>query len=214
MPTKRANAPEVRRPSVTTQSVDTRRLKTVSSGVDPEKFEGLVPDAAQAWRHDNLGRLLLFAFHAFEARLLESYHAAGFSDTRQVHLNVVRHIDLATGTRIVDLAARAGVTKGAMGQLVEECARLGLVDLTIDSADRRAKIVTYSKRGREFMAVTRRAAKRIEADFAKLLGDERYEALRDDLIALRTKITERALAREGRISAPTTAPPRRRRRSA
>jgi DNA-binding MarR family transcriptional regulator len=191
MAKKSAGASGNGRRSVTALSVDTRRVMRVSSGVDPEKFEGLGPDAAQAWRHYNIGRLLLFAFHAFEARILDSYHAAGFNDVRQVHLNVLRHIDVPKGTRIVDLAARAGVTKGAMGQLVEECARLGLVELRPDPADGRAKMVGYSKRGREFMAVTRRSAKRIEADFGKLLGPERYATLRSDLIELRAKISER-----------------------
>jgi DNA-binding MarR family transcriptional regulator len=195
MAKKPGASPKPRR-SITALSVDTKRVMTVSSGVDPEKFEGLEPDDAHAWRHYNLGRLLLFAFHAFEARLLDGYHEAGFSDFRQVHLNVLRHIDAQRGTRIVELAARAGVTKGAMGQLVEECARLGLVDLAADPADGRAKIVRYSKRGREFMAVTKRSATRIEADFAKLLGAKRYAALRDDLIELREKITARAVKRE------------------
>lgn len=196
MAKKPSSVPVNGRRSVSTLSVDTKRRMQVSSGVDPEKFEGLGPDAALAWRHYNIGRLLLFVFHAFEARILDAYHEAGFSDVRQVHLNVVRHIDVPKGTRIVDLAARAGVTKGAMGQLVEECARLGLLELTPDPTDRRAKIVTYSKRGREFMAVTRRSAKRIEADFAMLLGAKKYETLRASLVSLREKITERALARD------------------
>jgi DNA-binding MarR family transcriptional regulator len=188
-------ATAVRRRPITARSVDTKRVMRISSGVDPERFEGLDPDATLAWRHYNLGRLLLFVFHAFEARMLDSHHDAGFEDVRQVHLNVMRHIDVPKGTRIIDLAARAGVTKGAMGQLVEECVRLGLVELSRDPADGRAKIVSYSKRGREFMAVTRRAAKRIEADFAELLGPKRYESMRGDLIALREKITARALTR-------------------
>jgi DNA-binding MarR family transcriptional regulator len=198
MAKQRTTAPVTRRRSVTARSVDTKRVMRVSSGVDPEKFEGLDPDATLAWRHYNIGRLLLFVFHAFEARILDSYHDAGFHDVRQVHLNVLRHVDVPKGTRIVDLAARAGVTKGAMGQLVEECARLGLVELTPDPADGRAKLVGYSKRGREFMAVTRRAAKRIEADFAELLGAKRYESLRENLADLRAKISTRALERDGR----------------
>jgi DNA-binding MarR family transcriptional regulator len=181
--------------AVTTRSVDTKRLMTVSSGADPAQFEGLAPDEAQAWRHDNIGRLVLFVFHAFEARLLDSYDAAGFDGFHQVHLNVLRHIDLRQGTRIVDLAARAGVTKGAMGQLVEECARLGLVELVPDPADGRAKIVSYSKRGRAFMTVTRRSAKRIEADFSTLLGSEQYAMLRRALTELRAKITERGVTK-------------------
>lgn len=193
---KRSRLPANGRRSVSTLSVDTKRQMQISSGADPEKFEGLAPDSALAWRHYNIGRLLLFAFHAFEARMLDSCHAAGYGDVRQVHLNVLRHVDVPRGTRIVDLAARAGVTKGAMGQLVEACTRLGLLEQTPDPTDRRAKIVTYSKRGREFMAVTRRSAKRIEADFAALLGAKRYESLRADLIGLREKITERALRRD------------------
>jgi DNA-binding MarR family transcriptional regulator len=193
---KRTGAAVNRRRPVTALSVDTKRVMRVSSGADPEKFEGLDLDATQTWRHDNIGRLLLFAFHAFEARILESYHTAGYSEVRQVHLNVLRHIDVPKGTRIVDLAARAGVTKGAMGQLVEECARLGLVELRSDPTDRRAKIVGYSARGRTFMSVTRRSAKRIEADFAELLGAAEYAALRDYLIGLRKKITARALLRD------------------
>jgi DNA-binding MarR family transcriptional regulator len=184
------------RGAIVARSVDTKRAMRISSGVDPEKFEGLDADAKQAWRHFTLGRLLLFAFHAFEARILDSYHAAGFTEVRQVHLNVLRHIDVPRGTRIVDLAARAGVTKGAMGQLVEELAHLGLVELTSDPADGRAKRVNYSKRGREFMAVTRRSAKRIEADFAQLLGPAEYEELRARLIELREKITLRAAERD------------------
>lgn len=178
--------------SVGARSIDTKRVMRAAGGTDPEIFEGLDPDARLTWRHDNLGRLLLFSFHAFEARMIESYHAAGFTDVRQVHLNVLRHIDVPGGTRIVDLAARAGVTKGAMGQLVVECARLGLVELSPDPADGRAKIVAYSERGRAFMGVTRRAAKRIEADFAALVGAGRYARMRDDLARLRAQITQGA----------------------
>jgi DNA-binding MarR family transcriptional regulator len=196
MAKQRTAVSTARRRPVTARSVDTKRVMRVSSGADPEKFEGLDADATFAWRHYNIGRLLLFAFHAFEARILDSYHEAGFSDVRQVHLNVLRHVDVPRGTRIVDLAARAGVTKGAMGQLVEECVRLGLVELTPDPADGRAKLVGYSKRGREFMAVTRRSAKRIETDFAELLGAKRYETLRGSLADLREKISERAQKRD------------------
>lgn len=190
MAKKRSAKPPTRRPSVTTVSLDTKRKMVVGS-VNPELFEGLNPDAAQAWRHNTLGRLLLFSFHAFEARLLESYHAAGFSDVRQAHLNALRHLDLNTGTRIIDLAARAGVSKGAMGKIVVDCKRLGLIDLRADPADRRAKIVSYSKKGRALVEVTRRAARRIEADFAKLLGATRYEELRGHLVTLREQILHR-----------------------
>jgi DNA-binding MarR family transcriptional regulator len=187
MAKKRSAKSPSRRPSVTTVSLDTKRKMVVGSA-NPELFEGLDPDPAQAWRHNTLGRLLLFSFHAFEARLLDSYHAAGFSGVRQAHLNALRHLDLNTGTRIIDLAARAGVTKAAMGKLVADCRRLGLIDLRADPADGRAKIVSYSKKGRALVEVTRRAARRIEADFAHLIGTAQYEELRGHLVMLREQI--------------------------
>jgi DNA-binding MarR family transcriptional regulator len=141
----------------------------------------LGPDEAEAWRHRNIGRLLLFAFRAFEARLLADYRAAGFDDVRQVHLNALRHIDADRGTRIVELARRAGVTKGAMGQLVEDARRLGLVRLSADPDDARAKIVRFSARGRRLMTVTQRAAHEAELDFARIVGADEFERLRATL---------------------------------
>jgi len=187
MTKKRSAKPSSRRPSVTAVSLDTKRKMVVGS-VDPELFEGLDPDPAQAWRHNTLGRLLLFSFHAFEARLLESYHAAGFSGVRQAHLNALRHLDLNTGTRIIDLAARAGVTKAAMGKIVADCKRLGLINVRADPADGRAKIVSYSKKGHALVEVTRAAARRIEADFAALIGATQFKALRGHLVTLRERI--------------------------
>lgn len=152
------------------------------------EFEGLGPDAAHAWRHNNLGRLLHFAFAAFESEMLAGYHAAGFTDVRQVHLNALRHIDYRSGTRIVVMAERAGVTKGAMGQLVEDCRRLALVELEADPSDKRAKIVRFTARGRRLMSVTRRVAERIETEFESIVGAKNYERLRGDLLALRSAI--------------------------
>jgi DNA-binding MarR family transcriptional regulator len=141
------------------------------------------------WRQFTLGRLLLFVFSAYEERMLASYRAAGFPEVRQAHFNVSRHIDIANGSRISDLATRAGVTKGAMGQLVADCERLGLVTLSADPADARAKIVELSKRGRALMDVTRRASRRIEGEFSKLVGAQEFAAVRAGLIHLREKMT-------------------------
>ena len=167
-----------------------------SASADALSVHGAKGEAAE-WRQYTFGRLLLFASGTYESRILEAYAAAGFDDVRQVHLYVTRHIDLEGGTRIVDLAGRAGVTKSAMGRLVIECEELGLVRLAADPADGRAKVVTLAKRGRALMEVTRRSSKRIEADIAKLVGAETFAALRGGLIELREKTTARSRKRGG-----------------
>lgn len=142
------------------------------------------------WRQLTLGRLLLFASTAYQERIIESYRRAGFPEVRPVHFNVTRHIDIESGTRIGDLAARAGVTKGAMGQLVADCEHLGLVSRSPDPNDARATIVTLSERGHALLTVTRRASSRIDTEFAKAIGPDAFSALRSGLIALRDELTE------------------------
>jgi len=166
------------------------REKPSPAAASTPAYEGLAPDAAHPWRHQNLGRLLLFSFHAFEARLVERYQAAGFADVRQVHLNALRHIDDPGGTRIVDLAARAGITKGAMGQLIVECQRLDLVKLAPHRSDKRAKLVCFSTRGRRFMRATEKAVRDIEKDFTRMLGVTRFASLCQTLAVLRQAITD------------------------
>ena len=161
-------------------SVDTKRPIRIASVNETGK--------GNEWRQFTLGRLLLFAFTAYEERILEGYRAAGYPEVRQVHFNVTRHIDTEIGSRISDLAARAGVTKGAMGQLVADCERLGLVTRVSDSNDARATIVALSKRGRDLMEVTRRASREIEADFAAAVGTDAFAAVRTGLTALRDKL--------------------------
>ena len=161
-------------------SVDTKRVIRIAR--TPVTGKGA------EWRQFTFGRLLLFAFTAYEERILESYRAAGYPEVRQVHFNVTRHIDVGTGTRIGDLAARAGVTKGAMGQLVADCERLGLVSRSPDPADGRATIVELSKRGLALLDVTHRASRRIERDFSNAIGAEAFAGLRNGLISLRENL--------------------------
>jgi DNA-binding MarR family transcriptional regulator len=179
----KAKPPLKKRPvSINARSVDSRRIIRMGSGVDTETPE---------WRQFTLGRLLLFAFNAYEARILASYRAGGFPEVRQVHFAVMRHIDDPGGTRVGDLATRAGVSKGAMGQLVAEFEPLGFVITSPDPSDARAKLVELSKRGRQLMELTYRASKRIEAEFAKTIGEEEFSALKHGLVNLRHEIVKK-----------------------
>jgi DNA-binding MarR family transcriptional regulator len=177
--------------SISARSVDTKRVIRISNGVDAEAFGGIAADTALEWRQYTFGRLLLYVFNAYESRILESYRAAGFPEIRQVHFAVMRHIDIAGGTRVGDLATRAGISKGAMGQLVAEFEQLGFIKTAPDPADARAKLVELSKRGRALMQVTHRSSKRIEAEFAKKIGAANFAALRTGLVELRQAMVKR-----------------------
>src|SRR6476469_5743919 len=65
---------------------------------------------------------------------------------RAAHTALFPHLDFE-GIRLTDLAARVGVTKQAVGQLIDDLARLGMVERVADPTDRRAKRVRFSRRG-------------------------------------------------------------------
>lgn len=138
----------------------------------------------------SIDRLFVFAFHAFEERLLHRIHATGHLEIKYIHFNLFRNIDSPAGTRLVDLARRVGITKAAIGQLAREGERLGLFTIKSDISDGRAKIIQFTKSGMKLHRVFRAQILAMERDFKKLLGAKRYRTLREDLLFLRARLTE------------------------
>ena len=96
--------------------------------LDREPFIGLVDRASRLLRADMV--------HAARAR--------GHTEIRFAHNAVLGHLPLE-GSRISDLADRAGITKQSMGEVVAELVALGILEMRPDPLDRRAKLVTYTQ---------------------------------------------------------------------
>src|SRR5262245_12950733 len=140
-------------------------------------------DDQHSWRSTNLGRLLLTAFSYWEREIMTKLHAAGFRDVRPAHLGVMRQLDLG-GTRITEVAERAGVTKQAMGQMVADCEKLNLVTTVPDVTDGRAKVVLFTNRGRTLIAKSRAIIARTEKEIEQMLGSAHYANFRAALATL------------------------------
>lgn len=143
------------------------------------KPRAVVPTADQ-WRHDNIGRLLNNAIARFEARVLELMAQSGQTEARLSHISLTRNLD-RSGTRVSDLAARAGMTKQAMGELVAQCVELGLVASTVDPADKRARIIRFTPRGLKWLQAFRKAVDKAEREMRREVGAAGMEALRKAL---------------------------------
>jgi DNA-binding MarR family transcriptional regulator len=129
-----------------------------------------------AWRLRNAGRILSDAVTRFESRVMELMERAGYTETRLSHINLTRHLDL-DGTRITDLARRAGMTNAAMTELVDQCEAIGLVERTFDSTDRRARVVQFTDEGRQWLAAFGKAVKKAEGELVKAIGPEAFDLL-------------------------------------
>lgn len=129
-----------------------------------------------AWRHANIGRLLNNAVRRLEARVLELMAQAGHGETRIAHIGLTRNLDVA-GTRLTDLARRASMSKQAMGELVDQCAKLGLVTRANDPSDKRARIVTFTAAGLVWLEAFRSAIDIAEQEMRSEIGAEAMDAL-------------------------------------
>jgi DNA-binding MarR family transcriptional regulator len=129
-----------------------------------------------AWRHDNVGRLLNNAVARFEARVLELMSDSGHVETRMAHINLTRNLDVE-GTRLTELARRASMSKQAMGELVDQCAALRLVDRVVDPDDRRGRIVRFTPSGLKWLDAFRRAVDIAEKEMRTELGKATMDAL-------------------------------------
>ncbi len=108
---------------------------------------------------------------------------AGFGDVRPAHGTVFQVID-ADGTRVTELAARAGMTKQAMTELVVHLEAGGYLERAPDPYDGRARLVRLTRRGWECIRVARAGIAEIEAEWAALIGPDRLGRLKEDLGAL------------------------------
>jgi DNA-binding MarR family transcriptional regulator len=131
----------------------------------------------------HIGQLLRDAFAEFERELLDGMRAAGFDDVRPKYNAVLRHLD-ERGTRASELARRAGLTRQALTQIVDELEAAGYVERRPDPGDRRAKLVVYTEAGRRGFRDSRTVIATIERRWRSRLGRARFAELSGALAEL------------------------------
>lgn len=120
-----------------------------SSPPNLEPREALATVLDDRWRETHLGRLLGHAMRRFDARVLSLManndqvplalsNLAARDQISAAHVHITRHLSLQ-GSRLTELAQAAGMSKQAMGNLVNQCEAWGLVKRASDSRDGRAR---------------------------------------------------------------------------
>jgi len=134
------------------------------------------------WRQTHLGRLLGHAMRRFDARVLQLMasdegvplalaNLAARDQVSAAHIHITRHLALE-GSRLTDLAQAAGMTKQAMGTLVDQCEAWGLVLREADPRDARARQVVFTPAGLAWLQAFRKAVTRAEAEFRDAVGSD------------------------------------------
>ena len=87
------------------------------------------------------------------------------------HIHITRHL-AQDGSRLGELAASAGMSKQAMGALVDQCEAWGMVTRAADPADARARQVRFTATGLAWLGAYRDAVAQAEAEMRQAIGDE------------------------------------------
>jgi DNA-binding MarR family transcriptional regulator len=96
---------------------------------------------------------------------------AGKDQISAAHVHITRHLSLQ-GSRLTDLAQAAGMSKQAMGNLVDQCEAWGLVKREHDSRDARARTVVFTEDGLAWLAAFQLAVVQAEEEFKSSVGIE------------------------------------------
>src|SRR6266480_3349493 len=124
--------------------------------------------------------LLIEAFRSLESEIGPALEDRGAFELTPAQARALLLVD-RTGTSLTELARRAGVTKQAMMQMVDDLQEAGFVRRTPDPADARAKAVRLTSRGVRQRALARQAVQMVESRIRRGLGPRRYAALRSAL---------------------------------
>ena len=114
---------------------------------------------------------------------------------RPAHTGVFPHLDLE-GTRLTELARRMGISKQAVGQLVDDLEAMGAVERVRDPSDGRAKLIRFSREPGATLLDGLAALRGFEAELEEALGARKMRSLHRDLTALLRVLEARDQARD------------------
>lgn len=138
--------------------------------------------ATDLWRHNHVGHWLRLACERFDARVMELMarnpgvplglsNLVARGQVGAAHIHITRH--LATqGSRLTELAQRAGMTKQAMGSLVNQCEAWGLVTRADDTNDARARLVQFTPTGLAWLTAYEQAVAQAENEMRNATSAE------------------------------------------
>ncbi len=131
---------------------------------------------------------------SFRVELSDSEYA----DIRPTHGCVFRFVR-EDGLRLTRLAELAGITKQSAGEIVDDLVKRGYVERTPDPADKRAKLICLTDRGREAQATGFALFAEVERRWIERYGAERWQEMRsllEEIVATEAPDAVPELARE------------------
>ncbi|MBT3989558.1 MAG: MarR family transcriptional regulator [Rhodospirillaceae bacterium] len=93
--------------------------------------------------------------------------------------NVLGHLSRNENIRQTKIASRAGLTKQAVGQFLDELEKLQLIERIPDPNDGRARLVRYTDQGKKFLKVADQIKTDIENEYSAKMGGRNLTDLKN-----------------------------------
>ncbi|MFT4766426.1 MAG: DNA-binding MarR family transcriptional regulator [Oleispira sp.] len=134
-------------------------------------------------RDMHLGRVLLKLERQFTQQVLSKLAEQGITEITLRHFVVIPFVT-DVGIRSVEIAKKAGVSKQAVGKLVEELEGYGYLEVRPDPNDGRASLVFLSDKGEHFLQTAIESTNILEKQWQQLIGAKRFNNMKQALIDL------------------------------
>ena len=131
----------------------------------------------------SVGQLLFKAARLFNERAMGTIQVRSKVKVRTAHTALLPHIAWE-GTRSSELAQRLGISKQAVGQLINDLADMGVVRREPDPSDRRASLVYFTERGQQALMHGLSVLKELEEQLRQQIGAATMQELQVGLTSL------------------------------
>ncbi len=135
-------------------------------------------------RRAPLGDILIRLLHHFRTELFDERDRDGrFTDIRWPHMPIWANVG-EDGIRLTTLAHLGNLGLPACSELVNELEQLGYLERRPDPADRRAKLIFPTTKGRQVLAAVGGVVSEMEERWRRKVSDTTFDAALDTLNAL------------------------------
>lgn len=142
-------------------------------------------------RKRNIARHIYIIHRYFNEWAEKKWQEDGWGELRPEHLRLISIIGVEPVNNN-ELAKRARVSKQAMSKMVNDLVGMGYVNIEPDPKDSRAKIISISNKGVDFLIYLGNCGKGFEEKLEDLIGVKKTA----QLIDIFTEITEGILSKE------------------
>ena len=156
----------------------------------PEREAAFIPQL-EAAKAGSWAQLMFQCARLINERALAQVHRRTGLAVRPSHTTLFPYIEVE-GTRPSVLAQKLGISKQAVGQMVDALADMGMLERVPDPSDARAQLVRFSVQGRKGLLQGLALLGELEADLAEKVGAADVEHMHHTLLRL-----AEALKRDG-----------------